>query len=530
MHLEGSMRAQLPWCRGLFLAVSLALAGCDRPGSPAPSAAHTGISWFDGSVQEALTAAAAQHKPVFLYWGAEWCPPCHDLKAHVFSRRDVQDKMRQFIPVYLDGDAPGAQRLAGEFHVSGYPTAVVLRADRTEITRIAGGMDLARYADVLDLALEDLRPASQLLAGLREGAALNAADCRRLAYNGWLLDPEAEAEAGALAISLQQAAQSCPASATLERDRLTVTAAGLAAGSEREGVEAGGPPSPALSQSLDSIAILLADRARALPVVDLLLDAGEDFFPVSYRVHPERDGKLLEQWSSLMDALESDPAYSGSVRLMSAAGRLYAAKSLSATAEIPGPVRESARRTLDEYLARDYAVDERAGIVNSASWVLTYLQDDVKLRSLLEGEIRTSRTPFYYMPDLADVYERAGDRTAALDWLEKGYRESRGPATRFQWGVLYVEGLLRMTPDDVPRIQAATSQVLGELQGPDRIHGRARQRLARLGRELGTWSTQPPRAAASAAIAHHWSGICAGLPPGDAARSECRGLLPLAGI
>jgi len=148
---------------------------------------------------------------------------------------------------------------------------------------------------------------------------------------------------------------------------LTVTAAGLAAGSEREGVEAGKPPSPALSQSLDSVAILLADRARALPVVDLLLDAGEDFFPVSHRVHPERDGKLLEQWSSLMGALESDPAYSGSVRLMSAAGRLYAAKALSATAEIPGPVRESARRTLDEYLARDYAVDERAGIVNSAS-------------------------------------------------------------------------------------------------------------------------------------------------------------------
>jgi len=162
--------------------------------------------------------------------------------------------------------------------------------------------------------------------------------------------------------------------------------------------------------------------------------------------------------------------------------------------------------------------------------VLTYLQDDVKLRSLLEGEIRTSRTPFYYMPDLADVYERAGDRTAALDWLEKGYRESRGPATRFQWGVLYVEGLLRMTPDDVPRIRAATSQVLGELQGPDRIHGRARQRLSRLGRELGTWSKPPRRAAASAAIAHHWSGICAGLPPGDAARSDCRGLLPLAGI
>ncbi|HXS29546.1 MAG TPA: thioredoxin family protein, partial [Steroidobacteraceae bacterium] len=140
------MRASRLWWLGLFVAG--ALAGCKRPGTPpaAAPAARAEIAWFAGSVEEALTAAAAQHKPVFLYWGAEWCPPCHDLKAHVFSRRDFQDKMRQFIPVYLDGDAPGAQRLAGEFHVSGYPTAVVLRADRTEITRIAGGMDLTRYA------------------------------------------------------------------------------------------------------------------------------------------------------------------------------------------------------------------------------------------------------------------------------------------------------------------------------------------------------------------------------------------------
>jgi thioredoxin-like negative regulator of GroEL len=528
------MRAQRLIWSGLFVALALvvALPGCQRQGTPAATqpSAQSDVAWFGGSVEEALAAAAAQHKPVFLYWGAEWCPPCHDLKAYVFSRRDFQDKMRQFIPVYLDGDAPGAQRLAGEFHVSGYPTAVVLRADRTEITRIAGGMDLTRYAEVLDLALEDLRPATQLLASLRDGDAdLSAADCRRLAYNGWLLDPEAEAAPEALVLSLQQAVERCPGNAAQERDRLMVTATGLAASSERADVEEGKPASAPLSRLLDSFAALLGDRRRALQVADVLLDAGEDFFIVSHRIHPERDGELLEHWSALMDALESDQAYSGSVRLMSAAGRLYAAKALSPKGEIPGTVQERARRTLDGYLARDYAPDERAGIVNSASWVLTWLQDDLRLRALLEAEIRTSRSPFYYMPDLADVYERAGDRTTALSWLERGYRESRGPATRFQWGVLYVEGLLRMAPDEVARIHAAASQVLNELQGPDRIHGRARQRLERLGRELGDWSGPQPRAAAAAAIAHQWSGICAGLPPGDAARSDCRRLLPLAG-
>jgi len=516
--------------RLLWIAYGMvALAGCQRSGTdpvPASSPAPADIAWFGGSLEEALSAAAKQHKPVFLYWGAEWCPPCHDLKAHVFSRRDFQDKMRQFIPVYLDGDAPGAQRTADQFHVSGYPTAVLLRADRTEITRIAGGMDLARYADVLDLALENVRPVAQLLASLRQpDSTLSALDCRRLAYNGWLLEPGIDTAPQPLITALFLAAQRCPAAP--ERDRLLVTAVGLASSDAAK--KDGKPAGPQLAELLDSFAALLSDPARALRVADVLLDVGEDVFIASHRLNPARDSQLLAQWSALMDALEADPDYSGSVRLMSAAGRLYAAKALSQNGKIPASVQQRARQTLDAFLAQEYAPDERAGIVNSASWVLTCLQDDARLRTLLEGEIRTSRTPFYYMPDLADVYERAGDKSAALTWLEKGYRESRGPATRFQWGVLYLQGLLRMTPDDAPRIQAASLQVLGELQGPDRIQGRARKRLDRIAQDLAAWSKQGSHAAAAAAIRQHWQGICESLPAMDAARSDCPGLLPLAG-
>src|SRR6188768_4345274 len=127
------MRASRLWWVGLFVAG--ALAGCKRPGTPpaAAPAARAEIAWFGGSVEEALTAAAAQHKPVFLYWGAEWCPPCHDLKAHVFPRSDFLQALRQFVPVYLDGDAPGAQRVADQFGVQGYPSVLVLTPDHREL-------------------------------------------------------------------------------------------------------------------------------------------------------------------------------------------------------------------------------------------------------------------------------------------------------------------------------------------------------------------------------------------------------------
>ncbi|MEY2934914.1 MAG: hypothetical protein RL033_5663, partial [Pseudomonadota bacterium] len=484
-----------------------------------------GIKWFDGTLDAAFATAAAEHKPVFLYWGAEWCPPCHDLKAHVFSRRDFQEKLRQFVPVYLDGDAPGAQRSGEEFQVLGYPTAVVLTADRTEISRIAGGQDLASYADVLDLALEGVRPLPAVLATLRsgEGETLTQSDCRRLAYNGWGLDPRVDTDE--LIGSLLLASERCPASAVSERDRLLVTAADLAASAERKNVEAGKGVSPRLGGLLDSVEALLAERARALATGDALLSLGEDFFVVERLARPAGVTSLSAHWNELMGAIETDPRFSSSTQLDSVAARLQAAKSLDAKGRIPDAVAARSRTTLEAFLARDYDADARSGIVNSASWVLSLLGDDARLHKLLEEQIRTSSTPYYYMPDLADLEEKAGNKTQALALLERAYREARGPATRFQWGALYVSGLLRMSPEDEPRIRAAMLEVIGELEGPDRIHARARSRLEKLDASLDKWAGETKNAATLTAVNQRWKQICKALPESDPVRTECPGLL-----
>lgn len=527
----------------ICLAIVLAATGCQQRSNSAAtapaasasaspsSAAPTGIAWFQGGVEAAFAAAAAQHKPVFLYWGAEWCPPCHDLKAHVFSRRDFQEKLRQFVPVFLDGDALGAQRIAGDFKVLGYPTVVVLKADRTEIARIGGGMDLARYADVLDLALEGVRPLPELLAALRSDASrqLTPADCRRLAYNGWLLDPSADSDPKALIDTLQLAAQRCPTASRDEHDRLLVTAAGLTATEERASVEKGGKASPRLRSLMDSVENLLTDPPRSLGMADALLDIGDDFFVVVRHVDPSRRAQLQKQWFALMDSLEADTRYSDTLRLMSAAGRLYAAKALDDGEKIPAAVAARARTTLDAFMLRSYDADARSGVVNSAEWVLTLLGDDAQLRTLLEGEIQTSKTAFYYMPDLADLDEKLGHKDQALMWLERAYRESRGPATRFQWGVLYVNGLLRMAQQDEPRIRAAVLDVIGELDGPDRIHARATVRLDRLHEGLRKWAAETKHPETLAVIAQRWGRICAALPASDPVSRECPQLMAATG-
>jgi protein disulfide-isomerase len=135
-----------------------------------------------------------------------------------------------------------------EFHVSGYPTVLVLKPDRTELARIAGGMDLNRYAEVLDVVLGDVKPVKEILASLdKPDVTLSADDCRRVAYNAWSLDPantSGPEELRSTSTALARAAERCPAAAKIERARLTILATAAATDAEEDDLKAGKPASP----------------------------------------------------------------------------------------------------------------------------------------------------------------------------------------------------------------------------------------------------------------------------------------------
>jgi protein disulfide-isomerase len=129
------------------------------------------------------------------------------------------------------------------------------------------------------------------------------------------------------------------------------------------------------------------------------------------------------------------------------------------------------------------------------------------------------------MPSLAKLAEQRGDKTGALAWLRRGYETAEGPASRVQWGVSYVEGLVRLNPGDKAAIQKAAAQVVGELaEQPAGYRQRTRQRLEGLGKSLVQWSAKHDGALVLTQLRNETDKVCA--KQADAATSTaCRGWL-----
>jgi thiol-disulfide isomerase/thioredoxin len=484
------------------------MAGCERAQSPAPaptvtpgpaaataghaaaSARPAGIDWFAGDPDAAFAAAKAANKPVLLYWGAVWCPPCHLLKATVFAQPQFQAKTRQFIVVYLDGDDTGAQRWGERFKVSGYPTLVALRPDGSEIKRIAGGVDLNRYATMLDDALEDQRPARDVLAAVvKSAAAATPESCRRIAWNAWDLDEAYIDHEPALARQLLAAAGNCAgADQTLELRLRLYAAAALLPGAT--GKATFGSASQANARRLE---LLLADTATAAQELDALRALDADFFTA----YGEHDAAAALRLAALCEAAQlkaaTDPRYPRADQL----GALELGVDMRNALHGDDAQQVALQKYTQARLAQEMADLPRdpylrSGVVMTVLETMYAMDEYPAAYDIAKREVESSPYAYYFMTDMGHICENLDRKDEALQWYERAYRESKGPATRFQWGTTWLLSLLRLAPDDVERIRTAGHEVLGELQDQGGAHQRSHTRVQRLDAKLTEWSKAKP--------------------------------------
>jgi thiol:disulfide interchange protein DsbD len=113
-------------------------AGSNGASAPAPP-----ITWDDKDGIAALAKANADHKPVIIDFGAEWCKACKELEEKTFPDPRVRAEAARFAGIHVDmtdDEAPNAVAMGSKCNVNGalLPALLLLDANGKEVQRFNG--------------------------------------------------------------------------------------------------------------------------------------------------------------------------------------------------------------------------------------------------------------------------------------------------------------------------------------------------------------------------------------------------------
>ncbi|MEP6506381.1 MAG: thioredoxin family protein, partial [Betaproteobacteria bacterium] len=464
----------------------------------------------------------AQNKPVLLYWGAVWCPPCNQLKATLFNRQDFAEQSRSFIAVHLDGDAPGAQKLGTKFKVVGYPTLILFNTDRKEITRLPGEVDAAQVMNLLQLGMASGgRPFAQVVADARAGKPLTGSEWRLLAFYSWDTDEGAgEVAAADRGPMLRKLAAACPPSESAACTRLALKSI---ADSDEKNAPA---PDPATHARVEQV---LADPALSRAYMDVLTNYGTDIV-MALAPKPGRDRQaLVAAFDAALVRLQADTSLSRGDRLDALLTRVGLAR-IDQPKDTMHPklspvltkeVRDAAAAT-DREATNAF---ERQAVIPTTVELLQEAGMWKESDTLLKASLSKSHSPYYLMVELASSARKQGRTADALQWYQQAYDKSEGPATRLQWGSNYLRALIDLAPNDTMRIESTAHSVFKDAAAQSNAFDqRGGRSLQAVGTALVKWNAGGKHQAVVDHLSAQLGGICAKLPAGEPQRATCDGV------
>jgi len=511
----------------LALAAAALLGAATLPTAHAAAAAGSapGVAWLaaagDADIERAFAQARSEKKPLLLYWGAKWCPPCNQLKATLFNRADFIERSKSFVAVHIDGDLPGAQKLGGRFKVRGYPTMILLSPDGSELTRLPGEVDAPQVMKVLQLGLAGGRPVKAVLADARAGKPVSGAEWRLLAFYAWDTDEAQLVPAAERPGLLAQLSAACPPAEADAATRLLLKA--LAESDDGKGLK----PDAALRERVRQ---LLADAPATRRQMDVVVNTAADITK-ALAPEPGADRRMLAAaFDGALQRLQADASLSRGDRLSALASRVALAR-IDATKDERNPrlppallqqVREQVARD-DREISDGY---ERQAVVTAGAYTLAEAGLWAESDALLKANLARSHSPYYLMSQLAGNARKLGRKDEALRWYEQAYAKSEGPATRLQWGAGYFSALVELAPQDAARIEQVAAQLFAEAaRDPAAFHERSARSLQRVGAKLADWNRSGQHDAAIRRLQAGLGGTCGKLDAADAQRATCDGLL-----
>jgi len=393
---------------------------------------HAAPPWFDGSPEQAFARAKREGSLVFLYWGAVWCPPCNELKAQVFNKPNFPDLVRGFVPVYLDGDTPDAQRLGETFAISGYPTIVILSPEKEELLRLGGSLD----ADEIERALAAVRARGETFkAALARVESKNPtdADCNLIAHAAWELLPEEQWPPAKIMTSLRAAVDACPAKLGRERSLIASTLVGMASVGRKD------PDAAAIVKEVESkvptyLEIMFANADTVWAARAFVNNRAKD---VAEWIEEKKPTPMTSGWKAKwLDAakwIREHKEASVDTRLSSYVPMLEFEQHANADKPVSEATQKLIVAAVEKADADAKTPYERHAVISGAAYLLRVVGLADRGKAMLLSEADKTDTPFYYYSSLSAQEKALGHMDEARKWSRKARESAAGRATRLQW-------------------------------------------------------------------------------------------------
>jgi thiol:disulfide interchange protein len=102
---------------------------------------NQGISFFTGTLQEALDKAKAENKLLFVDCFTTWCAPCKMLKKYTFKDADLGDYMeKNYVCLAIDMENTEGLTVAKKYGIEAYPTLLFLDKYGRVVNHQVGGI------------------------------------------------------------------------------------------------------------------------------------------------------------------------------------------------------------------------------------------------------------------------------------------------------------------------------------------------------------------------------------------------------
>jgi hypothetical protein len=350
------------------------------------------------------------------------------------------------------------------------------------MTRIPGGLDMERYAGVLALTLNQVRPVAELVSAALDGEALGSEDWQLLADYSWTQDRGqalGEDQPEQVLLQLRDAA---PPSDARTRARLGLAALAVWLRQPEDTRDA------ALAEThLAQAESVLADTGLAADNLMPLAALGGDIVSLA-------EGTQQQRLQENLVALYRPAVEDAQGNLLNRASVLSGwAEVTTATLEdgesLPPDAVDWGQRQADAMVSALDAYQVHAGI-NSLWGVYYDLGLEAGARRTLQVGIDRSKAPFYFMSGMGYIEREAGNNAAALDWYRRAWEATANPLDRARWGSGYLRQVVKLAPEDAAEIERVGVALMEDMLSQPEGLAAYERTLQRLRTMLQDWAAE----------------------------------------